>query len=232
MTPPLRILVVEDDPKLSDSLVGSLLNRGYETALAMSAEEAFFLVHSTRPDLVLLDLTLPHRGGLEILKQIRAENLDVRVIILTSHDSVEDRVAGLTAGADDYLGKPFSLPELLARIAALFRRAKSPQSAEQLQLADMVVDLKTRSVSRSGKTLELTTREYDLLLYLFEHSNNVVSREMLVREVWQEASRSTPIDNIVNVQMARLRRKIDDPFPTKLLHTVHGVGFVLRETRP
>jgi DNA-binding response OmpR family regulator len=156
----------------------------------------------------------------------------VRVIILTSHDSVEDRVAGLTAGADDYLGKPFSLPELLARIAALFRRAKSPQSPEQLQLADMVVDLKTRSVSRSGKSLELTTREYDLLLYLFEHSNNVVSREMLVREVWQEASRSTPIDNIVNVQMARLRRKIDDPFPTKLLHTVHGVGFVLRETRP
>lgn len=232
MTTPLRILVVEDDPRLSDSLVSSLLSRGYETTLATSAEEAFFLIHSTRPDLVLLDLTLPHRGGLEILKQVRAENLDVRVMILTSHNSVEDRVAGLTAGADDYLGKPFSLPELLARIAALFRRAKAPQSHEQLQLADMMIDLKTRQVSRSGKNLELTTREYDLLLYLFEHSNNVVSREMLVRDVWQEGSRSTPIDNIVNVQMARLRRKIDDPFPTKLLHTVHGVGFVLRESRP
>jgi two-component system copper resistance phosphate regulon response regulator CusR len=232
MTPPLRILVVEDDPKLSDSLVDSLLGRGYETTLATSAEEAFFLIHSTHPDLVLLDLTLPNRGGLEILKQVRSENLDVRVIILTSHNSVEDRVAGLTAGADDYLGKPFSLPELLARIAALFRRAKAPESPERLHLADMVVDLKTRSVTRSGKQLELTTREYDLLLYFFEHSNNVVSREMLVRDVWQEASRSTPIDNIVNVQMARLRRKIDEPFTKKLLHTIHGVGFVLRETRP
>jgi DNA-binding response OmpR family regulator len=231
MTPPLRILVVEDDPTLSDSLVASLIAKGYETTLATLAEEAFFLIHSTRPDLVLLDLTLPHRGGLEILKQVRSENLDVRVIILTSHNSVEDRVAGLTAGADDYLGKPFSFPELLARIAALFRRAKAPASQETLRLADLVVDLKARSVSRSGRQLELTTREYDLLLYFFEHSNNVVSREMLVRDVWQEASRSTPIDNIVNVQMARLRRKIDDPFPTKLLHTIHGVGFVLRESR-
>lgn len=229
MTPLTRILIVEDDPKLAQSLASSLSGRGYETTWAKTGEDAFFLIHSTRPDLVLLDLTLPQRGGLEILKQIRAERLDVRVIILTSHNSVEDRVAGLSAGADDYLGKPFSFPELLARVAAQLRRTKAPAAVETLRLADMVVDLQSRIVSRSGTQLELTTREYDLLLYFFEHRNNPVSREMLVKDVWHEASRSTPIDNIVNVQMTRLRRKIDDPFTIKLLHTIHGVGFVLRE---
>jgi two-component system copper resistance phosphate regulon response regulator CusR len=232
MTPLARILIVEDDAKLADKLVSSLSDRGYETTLARTAEDAFFLIHSTHPDLVLLDLTLPQRGGLEILKQVRANGLDVRVIILTSHNSVEDRVAGLTAGADDYLGKPFSFSELLARVTALLRRSKPQTSLGTLHLADMVVDQEARMVSRSGVRLELTTREYDLLIYLFAHRNNAVSREMLVKDVWHEASRSTPIDNIVNVQMMRLRRKIDDPFAIKLLHTIHGVGFVLREPLP
>jgi len=232
MIPLARILIVEDDPKLAGSLLASLEDRGYETTLAKTAEDAFFLIHSTDPDLVLLDLTLPQRGGLEILRQIRTEGLDVRVIILTSHNSVEDRIAGLTAGADDYLGKPFSFPELLARVAALLRRTSAKTIPGTIQLADMLVEQKARSVSRSGTRLDLTAREYDLLLYLLEHRDNTVSREMLVKDVWHEASRSTPIDNIINVQMARLRRKIDDPFSIKLLHTIHGIGFVLREPQP
>jgi two-component system copper resistance phosphate regulon response regulator CusR len=232
MTPLARILIVEDDPKLADKLVASLDVRGYETTHAKTAEDAFFLIHSMRPDLVLLDLTLPQRGGLEILKQVRANRLDVRIIILTSHNSVEDRVAGLTAGADDYLGKPFSFPELLARVAALLRRTEPQSPHGTLHIADMVINQEARMVIRSGVRLELTTREYDLLLYLLEHRNNVVSREMLVKDVWHEASRSTPIDNIINVQMTRLRRKIDDPFAIKLLHTIHGVGFALREPNP
>jgi len=226
---PGRILVVEDDNRMADALVAGLTSNGYEATLACTGEEAFFLVHSTRPDLVLLDLTLPQRGGLEILAQIREQQLPLRVLILTSHNSVDGRVAGLNAGADDYLGKPFSFPELLARIASLLRRTTvSPRPVSE-EIADVLIDTKARVVSRSGTPIDLTSREYDLFLYLLEHRNQAVSREMLAKEVWHETSRFTPIDNVIDVQMTRLRRKIDDPFPVKLLHTLRGVGFILRE---
>jgi two-component system copper resistance phosphate regulon response regulator CusR len=234
-TPSLsRILIVEDDKKLADSLAAGLKTHGYEVFVARTGEDAFFLIHSAHPSLVLLDLTLPGRGGLEILAQIREESIEVKILILTSHNSIEDRVTGLNAGADDYLGKPFSFPELLARVAALLRRVKThetqaPQESRALQLADLTIDPEARIVKRSGVPLSLTNREYDLVLYLFEHRNQVVSREMLVKDVWHETSRFTPIDNVINVQITRLRRKIDDPFPIKLLHTIHGIGFTLRE---
>jgi two-component system, OmpR family, copper resistance phosphate regulon response regulator CusR len=229
---PGRILIVEDDVKLADTLVSGLTTHGYQATLARTGEDAFFLIHSIHPDLVLLDLTLPGRSGLEILAQIRAQSLDLSVLILTSHNAVEDRVLGLETGADDYLGKPFSFPELLARIKSLLRRSKVSVRSDSLQLADLTVDLETRMVSRSSVHLELTPREYDLILYLLEHRNSTVSREMLAKDVWHETSRFTPIDNVINVQMTRLRRKIDDPFPVKLLHTIHGVGFILREPQP
>jgi two-component system copper resistance phosphate regulon response regulator CusR len=224
-----RILVVEDDRRMADNLVSGLTSSGYEVTLARTGEEAFFLVHSINPDLVLLDLTLPQRGGLEILAQIRIQQLPPRVLILTSHNSIEDRVTGLNAGADDYLGKPFSFPELLARVASLLRRLPAPPRSASLQIADVHIDTKAHIVSRSGAHIELTPREYDLLLYLLEHRNQAVSREMLAKDVWHETSRFTPIDNVIDVQMTRLRRKIDDPFPVKLLHTLRGVGFILRE---
>jgi two-component system, OmpR family, copper resistance phosphate regulon response regulator CusR len=227
---PARILIVEDNSRMADTLASGLTSHGYATTVARSGEEAFFLVHSTKPHLVLLDLTLPQRSGLDILAQIRAESLDLRVLILTSHNSVDDRVTGLNAGADDYLGKPFSFPELLARIATLLRRMPAPVTTGSLQVADVTVDTQTRTISRSGVVLDLTTREYDLLLYLLEHRNHAVSREMLAKDVWHETSRFTPIDNVIDVQMTRLRRKIDDPFPVKLLHTIRGVGFILRES--
>jgi two-component system copper resistance phosphate regulon response regulator CusR len=226
---PGHILVVEDDRRMADTLVSGLTNKGYQVTLARTGEEAFFVIHSTQPDLVLLDLTLPQRGGLEILAQIRAERLPTRVLILTSHNSVDDRVTGLNSGADDYLGKPFSFPELLARVSSLLRRLPSAPRSSSLQIADVHIDTKAHLVNRSGTPIDLTPREYDLLLYLLEHRNQAVSREMLAKDVWHETSRFTPIDNVIDVQMARLRRKVDDPFPTKLIHTLRGVGFILRE---
>jgi DNA-binding response OmpR family regulator len=166
---------------------------------------------------------------LDILRQIRKEGLDVRVLILTSHNSIEDRVEGLRTGADDYLGKPFSFPELMARIDALLRRFLPPLQTSSLAVADLSLDTKTRTASRSGERLDLTTREFDLLLYLAENHGRTVSREMLARDVWRETSRFTPIDNVIDVQVARLRRKIDDPFAIKLLQTVRGLGFSLQE---
>jgi DNA-binding response OmpR family regulator len=224
-----KILIIEDDRKMSAALVSGIEAAGYEVIAASSAEEGFFLVHQTRPDLLLLDLTLPQRNGLDILKQIRSEGIDVRVLILTSHNTVEDRVEGLRTGADDYLGKPFSFPELVARIDALLRRFLPDTPATAFEIGDLKIDTKARSASRNGEPLELTAREFDLLLYLAENRGRTVSREMLARDVWRETARYTPIDNVIDVQVARLRRKVDDPFAVKLLQTVRGLGFSLKE---
>lgn len=231
--PPARakILIIEDDRKLSAALVSGMESAGYEVLAAGSAEEGFFLIHTERPELLLLDLTLPHRNGLDLLRQVRAEALDVRVLILTSHNTVEDRVEGLQTGADDYLGKPFSFPELMARIDALLRRFL-PTQPSLLTVGDLVLNTRSRTASRANSKLELTAREFDLLLYLASNNGQTVSREMLARNVWRETSRYTPLDNVIDVQMARLRRKIDDPFSIKLLQTIRGVGFSLREPQP
>jgi DNA-binding response OmpR family regulator len=224
-----RILIIEDDRKMSSALVSGLEAAGYEVVAASSAEEGFFLVHTLRPDLLLLDLTLPQRNGLDILRQIRQEGTDLRVLILTSHNTVEDRVEGFRTGADDYLGKPFSFPELTARIDALLRRFLSPSPSSFVAIGNLSIDTRNRTASRNGQQLELTAREFDLLLYLAENRGRTVSREMLAKDVWRENSRFTPIDNVIDVQMARLRKKLDDPFEVKLLQTVRGLGFSLRE---
>jgi len=227
-----RILIIEDDRRMSEALLCGIEAAGYDVTSASSAEEGFFLLHRSHPDLLVLDLTLPQRNGLEILQQIRTERIDVRVLILTSHNTVEDRVTGLRSGADDYLGKPFSFPELLARIDALLRRVLPLSTSTSFNIGDLTLDTKTRTASRSGRPIDLTVREFDLLLYLAENRGRTVSREMLASDVWRESSRFTPIDNVIDVQIARLRRKIDDPYPLKLLQTVRGIGFSLREPQP
>ncbi|WP_058187282.1 response regulator transcription factor [Terracidiphilus gabretensis] len=224
-----KILIIEDDKKLAGALAEGLASEGYDVNSASTAEEGFFLIHSEHPDLLILDLSLPYRNGLEILRQVRREGLDVRVVVLTSHNTVGDRVEGLQSGADDYLGKPFSFPELSARVQALLRRIVAPTTSDTLKIDDLVLNTRIRTASRGQVEIDLTGREFDLLLYLAENRGRTVSREMLAKDVWKESSRYTPLDNVIDVQVARLRRKIDDSFPIKLLHTVRGMGFILRD---
>jgi two-component system, OmpR family, copper resistance phosphate regulon response regulator CusR len=224
----LRILVVEDEAKVARALQEGLEREEYKVVVAGTGEEGFYLVSAEEFDLVILDLMLPGRDGLQILSTLRKRGLLTPVLILTARDAIEDRVHGLDKGADDYLVKPFAFPELLARIRALLRRGRT-QQAPRLQLADLEMDLVARRVRRGGKDVEFTAREFELLEYLLRHKEQVVSREMLAREVWREPSRATPLDNVIDVHMARLRRKIDEPFNRKLIHTIRGVGYVLRE---
>ncbi len=221
----MRILVVEDEAKVARALQEGLEREEYTVVVARTGEEGFYLVSAEEFDLVILDLMLPGRDGLEVLATLRKRGLVTPVLILTARDAIEDRVQGLDKGGDDYLVKPFAFPELSARIRALLRRGRT-QQLTRLQLADLEMDLVAR---RGGKDVEFTAREFELLEYLLRHKEQVVSREMLARDVWRELSRATPLDNVIDVHMARLLHKIDEPFDRKLLHTIRGVGFVLRE---
>ena len=224
----MRILVVEDEVKVARALQEGLEREEYDVVVARSGEEGFYLVNAEEFDLVILDLMLPGRDGLQVLSTLRKRGMITPVLILTARDAIEDRVQGLDCGADDYLVKPFAFPELSARIRALLRRGRTEQVV-RLRLADLEMDIVARKVRRGSKDLELTVREFELLEYFLRHKEQVVSREMLAREVWKESSRATPLDNVIDVHMTRLRRKLDEPFDRKLIHTIRGVGYVLRE---
>ena len=224
--PESRILVVEDESKVARAIREGLERQGHQVVIAPTGEEGFFLVNAEEFNLVILDLMLPGRDGLQVLSTLRKRGLETPVLILTARDAIEDRVQGLDKGADDYLVKPFAFPELLARVRALLRRT---EQGPQLRLADLEMNVLTRHAKRRGQYLELTGREFELLEYLLRHRDHVVSREMLARNVWKESARATPLDNVMDVHINRLRRKVDEPFDRKLIHTVRGVGFVLRE---
>ena len=224
----MRILVVEDEAKVARALRDGLSAEGYEVDVASTGEEGFFMVSRTAFDVVVLDLMLPRRDGIEVLATLRARGLQTPVLILTAKDTVDDRVHGLDSGADDYLVKPFAFAELLARIRALLRRER-PEVATRLQHGDLEMDVVTRRVRRAGQGVELTAKEFEILEYLLRHRGRVVSREMLARDVWHVIARATPLDNVIDVTMARLRRKVDDRFEPKLLQTIRGVGFMLGE---
>jgi len=224
----VKILVVEDEPKVAGALKEGLEEEGYDITVARTGEEGFFHASSHGFDLIILDIMLPGRDGIEILHTLRRQGAKLPVLLLTAKDAIEDRVFGLDAGADDYLIKPFAFPELGARIRALLRRNKA-ESESALKIGDLEVDPVRRTVVRDGLRLDLTVREFDLLEYLARNHNRVVSREMLARDVWKETARATPLDNVIDVHVARLRKKLDDPFERKLLHTVRGVGFTLNE---
>lgn len=227
----MRLLVIEDEPKVGHAVQEGLQAEGYEVVLAETGEEGFFLASSRPFDLIVLDVMLPGRNGLEILAALRKQNSAAQVLILTAKDAIEDRVGGLDAGADDYLVKPFAFPELSARIRALLRRGKS-EPLTSLRIGSLEIDPVTRTVLREGLRLELTAREFELLEFLVRNKGRVVSREMLARDVWKEPGRATPLDNVMDVHIAHLRKKLDDPFEIKLLHTIRGVGFLLSEEIP
>jgi len=222
----VRILLVEDEKKLAKALRDGLGAQRYDVTIASTGEEGFFLVNHQSFDLVVLDLMLPRRDGIEVLTTLRKRGLRTPVLILTAKDTIEDRVHGLDSGADDYLVKPFAFAELLARIRVLLRRDRS-EPALSLRHGDLELDVVTRKVKRAGQPVELTLKEFEILEYLLRHREQVVSREMLARDVWRVTARATPFDNVIDVSIARLRRKIDDRFEPKLLQTVRGVGFVL-----
>lgn len=221
-----RLLVVEDEEKVASALREGLEGEGYDVVVETTGEGAFSRLARERFEVVLLDLMLPGRDGLEILAALRRRGLDTPVVVLTARDTLEDRVVGLDAGADDYLVKPFAFAELLARLRAIGRRGRG-SDAERLAVDTLDVDPATRRVAREGRAIELTAKEFDLLHYLARNARQVVSRDTLAREVWRETARSTTLDNVIDVHISRLRRKIDVGRPVKLIHTVRGVGFLL-----
>jgi DNA-binding response OmpR family regulator len=227
----VRVLIVEDERKLAQVLSSALEAERYDVVVAATGEDGFFRANAEPFDLVVLDLMLPGRSGLEILQTLRRRRIETPVLILTARDGVDDRVLGLDLGADDYLVKPFALPELLARIRALLRRGR-PSDVFRLKVGDLELDLVARRVVRGDTLIDLTVREFELLEYLLRHQGHLVSREMLARDVWKEPRRATPLDNVIDVQMARLRRKVDPEGAARLIHTVRGVGFVMREGEP
>ena len=231
MSQRIRVLVVEDEQKVANALKEGLEGEAYDVIVERTGEGAFFRVNTETFDIILLDLGLPGRDGIEILAALRQRGLKTPVLVLTARDSLTDRVQGLDAGADDYLVKPFAFAELLARLRALVRRGRASESPH-LQLGDLHVDLITRKVTRAGAPVELTVREFELLEFLMRHPAQVVSRETLAHDVWKETARTTPLDNVIDVHIARLRRKVDFEHQVKLIHTVRGVGFMLREGEP
>ena len=223
----MRVLVVEDEQKLAQSLQAGLEADQYSVCVSYTGEDGFYLAESQPFDLMILDVVLPGRSGIEILATLRKQGNKTPVLILSAREGIQDRVLGFDTGADDYLVKPFAFPELLARVRALVKRGQEVVNPH-LTLEDLEMNTAERLVTRCGRHLDLTTREYDLLKYLLINKSRVVSREMLARDVWKETGRHTPIDNVIDAQIVRLRRKLDEPFEPKLLQTVRGVGFVLR----
>ena len=224
----MHILLIEDEIKLAQAIQQSLVALKYQVVIAASGEEGFFLASNEVFDLLILDLNLPGRDGLEILQSLRARGWHTPVLILTARDALDDRVAGLDGGADDYLVKPFAFPELHARLRALVRRGRVEESAK-LCCADLELDRLARSVVRAGQPLDLTVKEFDLLEFLLRHKGHVVSREMLALEIWGERARVVPLDNVIDVHIARLRAKVDAPFASAIIRTVRGVGFSVQE---
>ncbi len=223
----VRILVIEDEQKIAGALGKGLEEAGYSVSLARTGEDGFFHLAADPHDLVILDWMLPGRDGIEVLTAIRAQGQTMPVLLLTAKDAIEDRVRGLDAGADDYLVKPFAFPELEARVRALLRRTPVTEP-RRFSVGPLELDTQTRRALRDGEEITLTLREFDLLRCLMQNAGRVVAREMLARDVWDEVGRATPLDNVIDVHMARLRRKVDPDPASRLIKTVRGVGFMLR----
>lgn len=219
-----HVLVVEDEQKTRESVAEGLQLESWRVTTAASGDEALALLDRGPFDLLILDWMLPGRDGLDLLRQIRARGLQLPALLLTARRSLDDRVAGLEGGADDYLPKPFAFAELLARSRALLRRPVLSQGAA-LVCGDLQLDPRTRSARRAGQEIPLTPREADILEYLIRYQGQNVTREMLERDVWKQSRRFTSLDNVIDVQMMRLRRKIDLEGVPPLIHTVRGVGY-------
>ena len=224
---PVRLLVVEDRREVLDVLERTLTDNGYDVVTASDGEMALAIALDQDPDLVVLDVGLPKKSGLEVTRELRGRGFTAPVLMLTALDTIGDKVHGLDAGADDYLAKPFDYEELLARVRALLRRAAAKTEAALLRVADLTVDPLTREVRRGGRVVSLTQKEYALLEYLVRHAGMPVSREQISEHVWKQEL--DPTTNIVDVYINYLRKKVDQEPDKPLVQTVRGVGYMLKE---
>ena len=222
----MRILVAEDNRKVANFIVKGLREESYAVDLQADGKEAEYMAMTTDYDAVILDLMLPSKSGIDILKALRKAGNTTPVLVLTAKSKTSDKITGLDAGADDYLTKPFAFDELLARIRALLRRG-SESSSYTLEAGDLVVDCASRAVTRGGAVIDLTQKEYALLLFLLQNKEHVMTRTSIIDHVWDMQYDSET--NVVDVLIRYLRRKIDDDYEPKLIHTVRGVGYVLKE---
>jgi DNA-binding response OmpR family regulator len=223
---PPRVLVVEDEQKTRESLAEGLRMESWAVLTAATGEEALTLVRREAFDLLVLDWMLPDRDGLEVLQQVRGQGQHTPVLMLTARSTLDDRVVGLNSGADDYLPKPFAFAELLARCRALLRRPVWT-TGRLLRCGDLQLDTRARVAMRGGEEIPLTPREVDVLEYLLRYQGQIVTREMLERDVWKQTHRMTSLDNVIDVQIMRLRRKIDGEGSERLISTLRGVGYRL-----
>ncbi len=224
--PPQRVLVVDDDPKMLGLMRRALSFAGYDVDLAADGEEALAIARDRLPDVVVLDVMLPGLDGLQVCRRLRAGEATLPILMLTAKDRVPDRVAGLDAGADDYLVKPFALDEFLARLRALLRRSQLVENGA-LRFADLSADTKTREIVRGGRNIELTAKEYVLLEFFLRHPRQVFSRETIFDTVW--GSDFLGESNVIDVHVMRLRDKLEDTGLPRLIQTIRGAGYSLRE---
>lgn len=222
----MRILVVEDEPNLNNVITKRLKKEGYSVDSCFDGETATEYINSIEYNAVIMDLMIPKKNGLEVIREMRERGNKTPVMVLTARDSVSDRVAGLDAGADDYLVKPFAFDEFLARVRALFRRNTS-FTANVLKVGDLEMDLNKHTVTRGGIAIQLSVKEYTILEYLIRNKNVVLSREQIEQNAWDLSFEGG--SNIVDVYIRYLRRKIDSGFDKKLIHTVYGAGYILKE---
>lgn len=220
-------MVVEDDPKIASFIVNGLRQNGFSVEARADGEEAALLAGSLRFDVLVVDIMLPKLDGLSLVRQLRRDGVKTPVIFLSALGSVEDRVRGLQTGGDDYLTKPFSFSELLARIHALMRRSQQAPEPTRLAVGDLVMDLLTREVTRGGERIDLPAREFSLLELMLRNAGKVVTKTMILEHVWDYSF--DPQTNVVDVLVHRLRAKIDKDFPKKLIHTYRGVGYALKQ---